>query len=201
MADMGRCFALPTTSEEPTEWGEAAERNALLLDSHPNDSEDLQEQQSRKKLGKLPLKTPASSTRRHILLVEDNVINQRVIQRKLFDKDFRVSTANNGREAVEFVTAAFHKENEQNGEAVDMVLMDLEMPVLNGNAAAAQIREIERERGRKVRVPILGVSANSRQEQRQEVLNSGMDGYLMKPYSFEDMMSRIREILGENGDR
>jgi CheY-like chemotaxis protein len=201
MADMGRCFALPTTSEEPTEWEEAAERNALLLDSHPNNSEDLQEQQSRKKLGKLPLKTPASSTRRHILLVEDNVINQRVVQRKLFDKDFRVSTANNGREAIEFVTAAFHKENEQNGEAVDMVLMDLEMPVLNGNAAAAQIREIERERRRKVRVPILGVSANLHQEQRQEVLNNGMDGYLTKPYSFEDMMSRIREILGENGDR
>jgi CheY-like chemotaxis protein len=96
------------------------------------------------------------------LLVEDNVINQRVVQRKLFDKDFRVSTVNNGREAVEFVTAAFHKENEQNGETVNMVLMDLEMPILNGNAAAAQIREIERERGRKVRVPILGVSANLR---------------------------------------
>jgi CheY-like chemotaxis protein len=201
MADMGRCFALPTTSEELTERGEAAEGNMLLLDSHPNNSEDLQDQQSRKKLGKLPLKTPASSARRHILLVEDNVINQRVVQRKLFDKDFRVSTVNNGREAVEFVTAAFNKENEQNGETLDMVLMDLEMPILNGNAAAAQIRGIERERGRKVRVPILGVSANLRQEQRQEMLNNGIDGYLTKPYSFEDMMSRIREILGENGDR
>jgi CheY-like chemotaxis protein len=91
------------------------------------------------------------------------------------DKNFRVSTANNGREAVEFVTAAFHKENEQNGEAVDMVLMDLG-------------------------VPILGVSANLRQEQRQAMLNNGMDGYLTKPYSFEDMMSQIREILGENED-
>jgi CheY-like chemotaxis protein len=116
------------------------------------------------------------------------------------DKNFRVSTANNGREAVEFVTAAFHKENEQNGEAVDMVLMDLEMPIMNGNAAAAQIREIEKEKGREVRVPILGVSANLRQEQRQAMLNNGMDGYLTKPYSFEDMMSQIREILGENGD-
>jgi PAS domain S-box-containing protein len=200
MANMGRCFALPTTSEELTEQGGAAERNAPLSDGHPNNSEDLQEQQSRKKLGKLPLKTPASSTRRHILLVEDNVINQRVVQRKLFDKNFRVSTANNGREAVEFVTAAFHKEHEQNGEAVDMVLMDLEMPIMNGNAAAAQIREIEKEKGREVRVPILGVSANLRQEQRQVMLNNGMDGYLTKPYSFEDMMSQIREILGENGD-
>jgi CheY-like chemotaxis protein len=82
-----------------------------------------------------------------------------------------------------------------------MVLMDLEMPIMNGNAAAAQIREIERERGRKVRVPILGVSANLHQEQQQEMLNNGIDRYLTKPYSFEDMMSRIREILGENGDR
>jgi hypothetical protein len=79
MADIGRYFALPTTSEELTEQGEAAEKNAPLSDGHPNNSEHLQEQQSRKKLGKLPLKTSASSTRRHILLVEDDVINQRVV--------------------------------------------------------------------------------------------------------------------------
>jgi CheY-like chemotaxis protein len=133
------------------------------------------------------------------LLVEDNVINQRVVQRKLFDKNFFVSTANNGREAVEFITTAFHKENEQQGGAVDMVLMDLEMPIMNGNAAAAQIREIEREKGREARVPILGVSANVRREKRQAMLEHGMDGYITKPYSFEDMVNRIREMLSKDG--
>jgi CheY-like chemotaxis protein len=81
-----------------------------------------------------------------------------------------------------------------------MVLMDLEMLIMNGNAAAAQIREIEKEKGREVSVPILGVSANLRQEQRQAMLNNGVDGYLTKPYGFEDMMSQIRGILGKNGD-
>jgi CheY-like chemotaxis protein len=159
----------------------------------------LREQQSQEKREKLSLKTPASSSRRHILLVEDNVINQRVVQRKLFDKNFRISTANNGCEAVEFVTAAFCKESEQQGEAIDMVLMDLEMPIMNGNAATAQIRELEREKRREARVPILGISANVRQEKLQEMLNHGMNGYITKPYSFEDMVNRIREMLSEDG--
>jgi signal transduction histidine kinase/AmiR/NasT family two-component response regulator len=201
MADMGTCSGLSTVSEEPEDCQEAAEDNAPVFAGQTNRSKNLRQQRSQEKLEKHPLKTSTSSGRRHILLVEDNVINQRIVQRKLFDKNFFVSTANNGREAVEFITTAFHKENEQQGEAVDMVLMDLEMPIMNGNAAAAQIREIEREKGREARVPILGVSANVRQEKRQAMLEHGMDGYITKPYSFEDMVNRIREMLSKNGGR
>jgi signal transduction histidine kinase/AmiR/NasT family two-component response regulator len=203
VADMDTCSGLSTTnaSEEPEDCQGAAEDNAPVFAGQTNRSKDFREQRSQEKLEKHMLKSPTSSGRRHILLVEDNVINQRVVQRKLFDKNFLVSTANNGREAVEFITAAFHKENEQQGEAVDMVLMDLEMPIMNGNAAAAQIREIEREKGREARVPILGVSANVRQEKRQAMLEHGMDGYITKPYRFEDMVNRIHEMLSKNGAR
>jgi CheY-like chemotaxis protein len=141
-----------------------------------------------------------SDGRRHVLLVEDNTINQRIIQRKLSSKNFRVSTANNGREAVEFVAAAFEKESQRQDEAVDVVLMDQEMPIMDGNAATAQIRKIEREMGREVRVPIVGVSANVREEQLQAMINHGMDGYITKPYSFDDMVKQIQKILGENMD-
>jgi signal transduction histidine kinase/AmiR/NasT family two-component response regulator len=199
MADTGKCLGLPITSEELKERQEVAKGHAPLLEGKTNGSKDLREQQSQEKREKLSLKTPASSGRRHILLVEDNVINQRVVQRKLFDRNYRISIANNGREAVEFVTAAFRKESEQQGEAIDMVLMDLEMPVMNGNAATAQIREIEREKRREARVPILGISANVRQEKLQEMLDHGMNGYITKPYSFEDMVNRIREMLSEDG--
>jgi CheY-like chemotaxis protein len=75
------------------------------------------------------------------------------------------------------------------------------MPIMNGNAAAAQIREIEREKRREARVPILGVSGNVRQEKRQAMLEHGMDGYITKPYSFEDMVNRIHEMLSKNGGR
>jgi DNA-binding response OmpR family regulator len=63
------------------------------------------------------------------------------------------------------------------------------------------LREIEREKGREARVPILGVSANVCQEKRQAMLEDGMDGYITKPYSFEDMVNRIREMLRKDGDR
>jgi CheY-like chemotaxis protein len=70
---------------------------------------------------------------------------------------------------------------------------------MNGNAATAKIREIEREKRREARVPILGISANVRQEKLQEMLDHGMNGYITKPYSFEDMVNRIREMLSEDG--
>lgn len=95
-----------------------------------NKSQNPQEQRPQENLEGLPLKINKGVGNRHILLVEDNAINQRVVQRKLCNRGFRVSTANNGREAVEFVTTAFNKESERQGEAVDMILMDQEMPTL-----------------------------------------------------------------------
>jgi CheY-like chemotaxis protein len=115
-------------------------------------------------------------------------------------RNFRVSTANNGREAVEFIAAAFKKESQRQDEAVNVVLMDQETPIIDGNAATAQIRKIEREIGRQVRVPIVGVSANVRKEQLQAMVDHGMDEYITKPYSFEDLVKQVQKILGENMD-
>jgi signal transduction histidine kinase/CheY-like chemotaxis protein len=198
MADVDKSPGLSINNGETTVQQEAAERHAPPLGGRIDSVQKPSGQQPQGKPEEPPLKTLVSGGRRHVLLVEDNVVNQRIIQRKLSDKKFRVSTANNGREAVEFMAAAFEKENQQQGEAIDMVLMDQEMPVMGGNAAAAQIRDIEREKGRKIRMPILGVSANVREEQLQAMINHGMDGYITKPYSFEDMVKRIRKILGEN---
>jgi CheY-like chemotaxis protein len=141
-----------------------------------------------------------SGGRKHVLLVEDNAINQRIIQRKLISKNFRVSTANNGCEAVEFIAAAFEKESQRQDEAVDVVLMNQEMPIMDGNAATVQIRKIEREIGREVRVPIVGVSANARKEQLQATIDHGMDEYITKPYSFEDLVKQVQMVLGDNMD-
>ncbi|KAK5732280.1 hypothetical protein LTS12_027148, partial [Elasticomyces elasticus] len=113
------------------------------------------------------------SAKRHVLLVEDNVINQRIVHRKLQSKGFRVTTANNGQEAVDAVQKA--PRHSQSGDGgFDIILMDQEMPILDGNAATRQIRELA-EKGEVDKIPILGVTANVRGEQQDEMVRAGMD--------------------------
>lgn len=136
----------------------------------------------------------------HVLLVEDNVINQRILKRKLESKRFRVTTANNGREAVDTVKKNLNpEEGSENNPAdspdlFDVILMDQEMPVLDGNAATKEIRRLEGD-GRVMRVPILGVTANVREKQRVEMKEAGMDDVISKPYSMEDLIGRIDGLV------
>ena len=136
-----------------------------------------------------------------ILLVEDNVINQRILRRKLESKGFTVTTANNGREAVDAVTGL----STQNsiGTQYDCILMDQEMPVMDGNAATHAIRDNEDHEtkhgvGRKNR--ILGVTANVRDEQKEEMFQAGMDDIIHKPYKIDEIVTKIRELM-EGGER
>lgn len=121
----------------------------------------------------------------HILLVEDNLINQRLLSRKLEKKGFKVTTANNGEEAVNKVK---DKPSSGDASAFDMILMDKEMPVLDGNSATKEIRELE-IRSKVQRAPIIGVTANVRGEQQDEMIASGMDDVLTKPYEIDEMVN------------
>lgn len=107
------------------------------------------------------------SIRVHILLVEDNIINQKIVFRKLEREGYKVTVANNGREAVELMKCA-PKPSAGDERAFDICLMDMEMPIMNGNAATRTIRELERQ-GKIEHVPILGVTANVRSEQQAEM--------------------------------
>ena len=134
----------------------------------------------------------------HVLLVEDNLINQRIVLRKLNAKGFRVTTANNGREAVDAVLSVVETAQAANedGIAFDLVLMDQEMPIMNGNAACRRIREIEHEHGTK-RVPVLGVTANVRDAQQEAMKESGMDDVISKPYKIDELVKRIRSMTAQ----
>jgi len=153
----------------------------------------------------LPLRTRKDmSMPPHVLFVEDNFINQKLVARQLAKKKFSVSTAKNGREAVDFVVASFADpenagkgdETKKQGE-IDIILMDQEMPIMDGCAAAAEIRRREKEMGREKRVPILGVSANVREEQLQEMTKNGMDEFVTKPYMVDDMIKKIGSMINE----
>ncbi|KAK1067413.1 hypothetical protein LTR74_006458 [Friedmanniomyces endolithicus] len=140
-------------------------------------------------------KSPAKC---HVLLVEDNIINQRIVHRKLTSKGFEVTTANQGREAVDAVIKASRHTNGENQSAFDIILMDQEMPVLDGNAATRELCELA-DKGEVERIPILGVTANVRATQQDEMVNAGMDDVISKPYKVDDLIRKIDEVTGKSG--
>jgi CheY-like chemotaxis protein len=125
----------------------------------------------------LSTKQVAKDPSKTILLVEDNVINQRILRRKLEARGFSVTIANNGREAVEAVYRVSTIEDQAAG-VFSCILMDQEMPVLDGNSATKVIRELE-SKGLVSHIPILGVTANVRDEQKAGMMAAGMDGKLL----------------------
>ncbi|SLM29089.1 putative Histidine kinase [Desulfamplus magnetovallimortis] len=107
-----------------------------------------------------------------ILLVEDNEINQQVALELLSEKGFHVTLANNGSEGVDQVVKS------ASGTLFDLVLMDLQMPVMDGYTSTAHIRKIEGEAGK---VPIIAMTADAMIGVREHVIEQGMDDYVSKP--------------------
>jgi len=118
-----------------------------------------------------------------ILLAEDNVVNQRLAQRVLEKSGHTVFVAANGREALAMLDR----------EQVDVVLMDLQMPEMDGMQATAAIRASERWRGG--HMPIIALTAHALTGDREHCLSNGMDAYLSKPYSSEDLNRILTEVM------
>ncbi len=119
-----------------------------------------------------------------ILLVEDNPMNRDVAERLMAGFGCDVVRAANGEEAV----AAFRRER------VDLVLMDCQMPVMDGYAATREIRRIEADRGGK-RVPVVALTAHATPEDMDRCIASGMDDYLAKPYRGQDLFQTLHRWL------
>jgi signal transduction histidine kinase/DNA-binding response OmpR family regulator/HPt (histidine-containing phosphotransfer) domain-containing protein len=112
----------------------------------------------------------------HVLVAEDNPVNMEVARQYLIELGCRVEIAENGKEAV----AAVEKRR------YDLILMDCQMPILDGLSATRKIREYE-EKTAAVAMPIVAVTANAYEEDRRACLASGMDDYLSKPFSPEQL--------------
>jgi len=120
-----------------------------------------------------------------ILLAEDNIVNQKVVLRVLEREGHRVVIAGNGREAL----AALER------EVFHLVLMDVQMPEMDGFETAAAIRARERYTG--VRLPILAMTAHAMSGDRERCLAAGMDGYIAKPVHKIELLTAIGRYTGD----
>ena len=124
---------------------------------------------------------------RRILLAEDNVVNQIVAKRILTKDGYEVEVAENGEQALEKFRA---------GIRFDLILMDCQMPQMDGYEAALHIRDLERENGSSSPIPIIALTANAMQGDREKCLNAGMSDYLPKPVKKESLLGMLQRHLG-----
>ena len=123
---------------------------------------------------------------RHILLVEDNALNREIAQEILREYGFLVDTAENGAVAVEKVSTAAPG-------SYDLVLMDVQMPIMDGYTATRKIRALDDPA--RAKLPILAMTANAFDEDRRNALESGMNGFLSKPIVIGDLVQELHKIL------
>jgi CheY-like chemotaxis protein len=165
------------------------------------------------------VQNPSGTAQMHILVVEDNAINQRVLAQQLARVGCIVYTANHGGEALDFLsesTRAFAPSSRPSSSAseqekspsipgtitppelrkhVSIILLDIEMPVMDGIECITRIRTLEKNGTLLGHVPTIAVTANVRQEHIDRAKNAGMDSVVTKPFSIKDLMSRMKECI------
>jgi len=114
-----------------------------------------------------------------ILLVDDNEFNQLLVESILSDKNVKITCASNGQEALEML----------NSQKFDIILMDIQMPVMDGIEATQKIRN-----EMKLDVPIIALTANALKDDKEKYLNAGMDSYISKPFEQQELLRVISDF-------
>jgi PAS domain S-box-containing protein len=181
--DLSRCRALRNSAHvaKPVKHADLVKALRRLSGlSGPQDSASdlsLDEEAARSGAG------PATGRLLHILLVDDNQFNQMVAVLKLQKRGHAVKVTGSGREAL----AALQR------EAFDLVLLDMQMPDMDGLEVTAAIRGSEQATGG--RVPIIAMTAHAQAEVRQRCLDAGMDGYVAKPIRDQELWQEIDRVV------
>ena len=130
----------------------------------------------------LPLEDIADHSTLSVLLVDDNFVNQQVAGTMLEKMGITVTLANNGKEAVDYVTA---------GNNFDIILMDCQMPVMDGFEACKIIKEYNHS------IPVIALTANAMVEAREQCLQAGMDDYVTKPIKKEALQKVVTKWMSD----
>lgn len=151
-----------------------------------------------KRLASVPASSKPSSTldptSLHILVVEDNLVNQKVLVKQLAKVGCTVSAANNGVEALAHLSKT-EFQSPKGGKKLSVILMDLEMPEMDGLTCVRRIREMERNGELRAHVPTIAVTANVRDEQVQEAKSAGMDDVVSKPFRIPQLLAKVEMLL------
>lgn len=127
----------------------------------------------------------------HILLVEDNLINQQIAVELLEAEGAKITVANHGQEALDFLQQNLLPDRTTN---VDLILMDLQMPVMDGITATQKIRaELQLSD-----VPVIAMTANAMASDREACLHAGMNEHIGKPFDVQDLINVIRKYCATN---
>jgi CheY-like chemotaxis protein len=141
--------------------------------------------------GAAPAVAPAAAALR-VLLAEDNPVNVKFALKVLERGGHHATVAGNGREAVDLWRA---------GPPFDVVLMDVQMPEMDGLDATREIRRLEAGRDGGGRVPIIAMTANAMAGDREMCLDAGMDGYVAKPVKREALFAEVERVVAKGGER
>ncbi|KAI2603898.1 uncharacterized protein GGS25DRAFT_525172 [Hypoxylon fragiforme] len=134
-----------------------------------------------------------------VLIVEDNLVNQKVLQRSLRNVGNSTKVANHGGEALEVIQQSrYWTGKEDTGDEISIILMDLEMPVMDGMTCARKIRELERNGTIVSHIPIIAVTAYARPEQIENAKAAGVDDVISKPFRMPDLIPRIEQLVELN---
>ncbi|CAG8952891.1 hypothetical protein HYFRA_00007605, partial [Hymenoscyphus fraxineus] len=170
--------------------------------------EVVEDKMSKLEIGKVPAESSRKASTKpnpsyNILVVEDNLVNQKVVTKQLRKAGHTVSVANQGEEAMEFIQRSEYwapstSSGDGTREKLDVVLMDLEMPILDGLSCVKRIRRLQRE-GQIIRhVPVIAVTANARKDQILNCIEAGMDDVTTKPYRMKDMLQQIDALMAKD---
>lgn len=140
----------------------------------------------RKQTEKEQLQAPHDFHGKHVLLVEDNELNQEIAKTVLEEIGFEVDVADNGKKACEKIQMAVPG-------TYDVILMDIQMPVMDGYEATRYIRSLADEK--KAQIPIFAMTANAFEEDKQNAFAAGMDGHIAKPIDIRRLIETLAKAL------
>ncbi len=136
-----------------------------------------------KELEGTPVEVVAAKEQYKILVVEDNIVNQKVAKKMLANLGYLSDFAADGQEAVKILVEADY----------DLVFMDCQMPVMDGYEATRKIREMEEKEGQQKYIPIVAMTAHALRGEREKCLDAGMDDHLSKPITLEALSQVLKK--------
>jgi CheY-like chemotaxis protein len=143
------------------------------------------------------------SSRTKILIVEDNLINQRLLKKLITKHDYDTLTANNGEEALALIASSTWNPVHTTTESdvvpiIDIVLCDIEMPIMDGKTCVRRVRQLQQTSMLTDNIPMIAITGNARAEQVEEMKQCGFDDVVTKPYKIDQLLRVIERYVGRS---